>query len=176
MVKLDPARCDVNGSLVYPRPVEKVLVSACLLGEKVRYHGGDARSDHDVLLRWRSEGRLVAVCPERDGGLPTPRPPAELVGTRVLTRHGADITSAFVHGAEEALNAARAHGIRVAVLKDGSPSCGSTIVYDGTFTGSRRPGSGVTTALLQQHGIRVFSDDEFEIADAYVRALERGSR
>jgi uncharacterized protein YbbK (DUF523 family) len=163
--------------------MEKVLVSACLLGAKVRYHGGDARSGHPVLRRWQEEGRLVAVCPERDGGLPTPRPPAEIVGDEggravlktvalVRTREGADVTAAFVHGAEDALAAARAHGIRIAVLKDGSPSCGTTFIYDGTFTGTRLAFRGVTAALLEQHGIRVFSESEIDAADAAVLSIE----
>jgi uncharacterized protein YbbK (DUF523 family) len=162
--------------------MEKVLVSACLLGAKVRYHGGDARCEHPVLRRWLDEGRLVAVCPERDGGLPTPRPPAEIGGedggrgvlktiALVRTREGSDVTAAFVHGAEEALATARAQGIRVAVLKDGSPSCGSTFTYDGTFTGARRPLPGVTAALLEQHGVRVFNERQLDEADAFVRQL-----
>jgi uncharacterized protein YbbK (DUF523 family) len=162
--------------------MEKVLVSACLLGAKVRYHGGDARSGHPVLRRWQEEGRLVAVCPERDGGLPTPRPPAEIAGedggrgvlktiALVRTRDGSDVTAAFVHGAKEALAAARAQDIRVAVLKDGSPSCGTTFTYDGTFSGGRRAAPGVTAALLAQHGIRVFNDSQIDAADAYLRAL-----
>jgi uncharacterized protein YbbK (DUF523 family) len=163
--------------------VQKVLVSACLLGAKVRYHGGDARSEHPVLLRWQEEGRLVAVCPERDGGLPTPRPPAEIVGNAggrgvlktialVRTRDAVDVTMAFVHGAEEALATARAHDIRVAVLKDGSPSCGTTFTYDGTFTGRRSAVPGVTAALLEKHGIRVFSDTQIDAADAVVLSIE----
>jgi uncharacterized protein YbbK (DUF523 family) len=162
--------------------MQKILVSACLLGAKVRYHGGDARSEHPVLRRWQDEGRLVAVCPERDGGLPTPRPPAEIVGqdggrgvlkalALIQTREGRDVTAAFVHGAEEALAAARAHDIRAAVLKDGSPSCGTTFTYDGTFTGARHHVPGVTAALLEQHGIRVFSDTEIDAADAFLRRL-----
>jgi len=166
----------------YPRIVEKVLVSACLLGAKVRYHGGDARSEHPVLRRWKDEGRLVAVCPERDGGLPTPRPPAEIVGPEgghgvlkkiaiVETRDGTDVTANFVRGAEEALAAARDAHIRVAVLKDGSPSCGTTFTYDGTFTGARIAVTGVTAALLEQHGVRIFSDTQLDAADQYLRSL-----
>jgi uncharacterized protein YbbK (DUF523 family) len=163
--------------------MEKVLVSACLIGAKVRYHGGDARSEHPVLRRWQEEGRLVAVCPEQDGGLPTPRPPAEIVGVDsgrgvlktlavVRTRDGHDVTGAFVHGAEEALEAARVQGIRLAVLKDGSPSCGSTFTYDGSFTGRQVANAGVTAALLQEHGICVFSDTQIDAADEYLRNLQ----
>lgn len=158
-------------------------MSACLLGAKVRYHGGDARSEHPVLRRWQAEGRLVAVCPERDGGLSTPRPPAEIIGgdggrgvlkslAIVRTRDANDVTAAFVHGAEEALATARAQRIRVAVLKDGSPSCGTTFTYDGTFTGARLAVPGVTAALLEQHGIRVFSESELEAADAVLSIEE----
>ena len=155
-------------------------MSACLLGAKVRYHGGDARSEDPVLRRWTEEGRIVAVCPERDGGLPTPRPPAEITGSdggrgvlktiaMVQTRDGTNVTANFVHGAEEALAAAREAHIRVAVLKDGSPSCGTTFTYDGTFTGARVAVPGVTAALLEAHGVRVFSDTEVEAADEYLR-------
>jgi len=163
--------------------VEKVLVSACLLGAKVRYHGGDARSEHPVLRRWKAEGRIVAICPERDGGLPTPRPPAEIVGSEggrgvlktialVQTRDGTNVTASFVHGAEQALAAARDAHIRVAVLKDGSPSCGTTFTYDGTFSGARVAVPGVTAALLEAHGISVFSETEVEAADEYLRGQE----
>jgi uncharacterized protein YbbK (DUF523 family) len=165
------------------RPVERILVSACLLGAKVRYHGGDAVSMDPVLRRWEQEGRLVATCPEVEGGLGTPRPPAEIIGAGagggvvaraafVRTAAGADVTNRFLAGANVALEVARHHRVRVAILKDGSPSCGSSFVYDGTFSGRRTAGSGVTAALLQQHGVRVFSDHEIDAAAAYVAELE----
>jgi len=162
--------------------MEKILVSACLLGEKVRYHGGDAACDHPSLRRWFDEGRLVAVCPERDGGLPTPRPPAELVAAGagvvarlavVRTSTGADVTDAFLRGAEIALDAVKRHRIRIAVLKDGSPSCGSSFVYDGTFSGTRAAGLGVTAALLESHGVRVFDERSIDDAHAFLEQLER---
>jgi uncharacterized protein YbbK (DUF523 family) len=163
--------------------MEKILVSACLLGEKVRYHGGDAASAHPTLRRWQKEGRLVAACPEVEGGLGTPRPPAEIVGPDggrgviartavVRTRSGVDVTDHFAAGAAAALDVARRHGVRVAILKDGSPSCGNSFVYDGTFSGARRAGVGVTAALLQMNGIRVFGDDEIDAAEAYLAKLE----
>lgn len=158
--------------------MEKVLVSACLLGQPVRYDGRDARVESGILERWRAEGRIVSICPEVAGGLPTPRPPAEIQGgdgatvlsgkARVATR-SADVTEAFLAGAEAALRLARAHGIRVAVLKDRSPSCASRIVYDGSFAGRAIPGLGVTAARLSAEGIRVFSENEFEAADALLR-------
>ena len=163
--------------------MEKILVSACLLGEKVRYHGGDAASAHPTLRRWEKEGRLVSTCPEVAGGLGTPRPPAEIVGDEagwgvvaraafVRTRAGIDVTDQFVAGAAAALDAARRHGVRIAVLKDGSPSCGSSFVYDGTFSGTRRAGLGVTAALLQMNGIRVFGDHEIDAAEKWLAKIE----
>jgi len=159
-------------------------VSACLLGAKVRYHGGDAACEHPILQRWLEERRLVAVCPERDGGLPTPRPPAEIVGPGagdgvvhriaiVRTSAGIDVTHEFTRGAETALDAAKRDGIRIAVLKDGSPSCGSSFVYDGTFAGTRTAGLGVTAALLESNGVRVFSEKTLEAAAAFLEQLER---
>ena len=164
--------------------MEKILVSACLLGAKVRYHGGDAACAHPILQRWAAEGRIVAVCPERDGGLPTPRPAAEIVGVGggdsvlhriavVRTSTGVDMTDAFVRGAEAALEAVRRHAIRVAVLKEGSPSCGSSFVYDGTFSKTAVPGEGITAALLRSRGIAVFSENQIDAADEYIAELER---
>jgi len=163
--------------------MEKILVSACLLGAKVRYHGGDAASDHPILRRWCDEGRLVVVCPERDGGLPTPRPPAEIVGPGagagviarlavVRTSTTIDVTEAFRRGAEIALDAVTQHRIRIAVLKDGSPSCGRSFVYDGSFSGARVDGLGVTTALLESHGVRVFDERSIDDAHAFLEQLE----
>ena len=162
--------------------MEKVLVSACLLGEKVRYHGGDAACADPILKSWLAEGRIVRVCPEREGDLPTPRPPAEIAGGdaaavlarigSVRTAAGADVTHHFFRGAERALQMAQQYGIRVAVLKDGSPSCGTAVVFDGSFSGKRVPGTGVTTALLKAHGVRVFNETELATAQAFLQELE----
>jgi uncharacterized protein YbbK (DUF523 family) len=158
--------------------MEKVLVSACLLGERVRYHGGDARSAHPILSRWRDEGRLVAFCPEVAGGLGTPRPAAEIRitpdGRRVLTAAGADVTAAFDAGAAGAIAACAADGIRIAVLKDGSPSCGSRSIYDGSFSGRRIGGRGITAAALASRHVAIFTEDEIEAAADCLRALESG--
>jgi uncharacterized protein YbbK (DUF523 family) len=155
--------------------VIKVLVSSCLLGEPVRYHGGAATLESGVLDRWRAEGRVVAACPEVAGGLSVPRAPAEITGgdgdsvlagrAFVGDRSGADVTAAF-------LDLARAAGVGLAVLKDGSPSCGTTYVYDGTFRGQRSAGRGLTAALLAQNGIPVFSERQLAEAAAYVESLE----
>ncbi len=147
--------------------------------------------DAGLFERWRVEGRLVPFCPEVSGGLPVPRPPAEIVSTslgsngtvadgaavldgkaRVLTDAGADVTDAFVHGARLALDAAERASARIAILKEGSPSCGSHRIYDGTFTGASVAGDGVTTALLERAGIRVFSEDDLEAVAALLARLE----
>lgn len=160
----------------------RVLVSSCLLGNPVRYNGSDAPSDKKILNIWKREGRLVHFCPEISVGFPTPRPPAETVGgdgnfvltgsAKVFEDTGADVTEQFILGAKKALAFARAKEVQIAILTDGSPSCGSTYVYDGSFTGKTVPGKGVTAELLEQNGIRVFSEDQIEEALEYLRFLE----
>lgn len=162
--------------------MERILVSSCLLGLPVRYDGTGRHSDDELFGRWRTEGRLVPVCPEVCGGLPVPRPAAEISGglggdvldgrARVLTRAGADVTRQFLDGARHALATATAHGIRVAILKEGSPSCGSGRVYDGAFAGRSVPGDGVTTALLERHGIEVFAEDAMRAVADRLAELE----
>ncbi|TDF79893.1 DUF523 domain-containing protein [Pseudomonas sp. H9] len=157
-----------------PSNLHKVLVSACLLGQTVRYDGRS--SGHpDLLQRWQAEGRVVALCPEVAGGLPTPRPPAEIPGgqgsavldgdAQVITVSGEDVSAQFLAGAQLALGLVRRHGIRIAVLKSGSPSCGNQLTYDGTFSGRKVSGEGVTTALLRREGVQVFSELELEAAE-----------
>src|SRR5689334_20945308 len=144
----------------------KIVVSSCLLGSPVRYDGRDKKSEHPVLQRWMDEGRLVSVCPEMLGGLGTPRPPSEIVaGTgRVVTPAGADVTAAFETGARVSGEIAEASAVRVAILKEGSPSCGSSYVYDGTFTRTRVAGEGITARHLRECGIAVFSEEQLEAA------------
>lgn len=146
---------------------DPILVSACLAGRACRFDGSSNKDD--LVARLVAEGRAVLVCPEEDGGLATPRPPAEIVGgdghdvlagrARVVTRAGRDVTEAYVRGAEKALDAARRAGARTAVLKARSPSCGKGCIYDGSFSQSTSPGDGVTTALLEANGIRVVADE-----------------
>ena len=144
------------------------LVSACLLGIPTAYDGG-ARLRAE-LLALAARGQVVPVCPEAAGGLPTPRPPAEIVGgdgddvlegrARVMTVAGEDVTEAYLRGAECALKAAQRHGITTAILKQGSPSCGSARIYDGTHSGRLKVGHGVTAALLRRRGVIVRSEEE----------------
>lgn len=155
----------------------KILVSACLLGAPVRYNGKDKKTDHPVLQRWIDEGRVVSACPEVLGGLGTPRPPAEVLQIaglrRVMTNAHRDVTAAFEQGAADALEQALRHGARVAILKEGSPSCGPTFVYDGTFSSTPVAGEGVTAALLRARGIAVFSETQIDAAAEFVATLER---
>ncbi len=145
-----------------------VLVSACLAGRSCRFDG--SANPDDGVARLVAEGRAVLVCPEVDGGLGTPRPPAEIVGglgddvlagrARVITAGGIDVTHAYIWGARQALEAARRTGATVAVLKARSPSCGRGAVYDGTFSKTITAGDGVTVALLRREGIHVLTDEE----------------
>lgn len=161
--------------------MQKILVSRCLLGHRVRYDGG-AHGPFDQLQRWLDEGRVVALCPEVAGGLPTPRAPAEIRGGRggavldgelaVLTVEGEDVTAAFVDGAEQALALVREHGIRLALLKARSPSCGNLENYDGSFSGVRVAGEGVTAAMLKRAGVKVFNEAQLDEARAALVQLE----
>ncbi|WP_421865465.1 DUF523 domain-containing protein [Motiliproteus sp.] len=150
-----------------------ILVSRCLLGEPVRYDASPKTLEHPLLNRWRDEQRLVPICPELAGGLPCPRPAAEVAQGRgdrvidgqasVLCRDGSDVTDAFIAGAEIALAQCRRQQIRFALLKARSPSCGSQDGYDGSFSGTlAEQGVGVTAALLSRHGIKVFDESQLE--------------
>ena len=142
---------------------DKLLVSACLIGNPVRYDGRDKKLASALLEQWAVEGRLVAICPELAGGLPVPRAPAEIQPNgRVMDATGTDVTNAFEEGARRALALAQAEKCRFALLTDGSPSCGSSSVYDGSFSGKRIGGMGVTVALLERHGIRVYSPEKID--------------
>lgn len=144
------------------------LVSACLLGLPTRYDGGCCPVPW--LVQWAARGLVVPFCPEVAGGLSIPRPPAEIVGgdglvvldgqARVLTIDGQDVTEAFLTGAWQALEIARRLGLRQAVLKDNSPSCGCHRIYDGTFSGHLVSGQGVTAALLRRNGVTVLAEED----------------
>lgn len=135
-----------------------VLVSACLLGLRCRYNAEPVTNERVLALA--ETHTLIPVCPEQLGGLSTPRPPAERLGERVVSNDGTDVTSAFFRGAEETLLLAQTLDCRTAILKARSPSCGHGRIYDGSFSGTLIPGSGVTAELLAKNGIRVFTEDE----------------
>ncbi len=140
----------------------KILVSACLLGVACKYSGGDNACPALLDAVRRGEHRFIPVCPEVYGGLPTPRPPAERVGSRVLTENGDDVTAQYQRGAKAALQLAELYGCEAAILKANSPSCGKGTIYDGTFSHRKIPGDGLTAELLAAHGICVYNEDNFQ--------------
>lgn len=138
-----------------------ILVSACLLGVSCKYSGGHNYAEAVAGLRDRFH--LIPVCPEQLGGLSTPRLPSEISGRQVIARDGTDVTEQFERGAQETLKLAQLFGCRCAVLKSRSPSCGSGIIYDGTFSGTKVEGNGITAALLKENGIQIFSEEELDL-------------
>lgn len=146
-----------------------IVVSSCLAGMKVRYNG--THSLQDVIQRLVEEKKAVAVCPELMGGFMTPREPAEIQGgtgadvldgrARVVEKSGRDVSAMYIEGAYVALKKIRELGAAMVVLKEYSPSCGSSMIYDGRFANRKIPESGVTAALLEREGIPVVSEDYF---------------
>ena len=165
-----------------------ILLSSCLAGFNVRYDGGNAR--RPLAVKLLAVGAAITVCPEIMAGFDTPREPAEIQGgtgadalagrARVITKSGADVTANYLMAARQVLAIAQKHQVTVAYLKQKSPACGSKVIYDGNFAGYRIAGQGVTTALLQKHGIRVFGDEELTkehvapfLSPAVVKLLDR---
>ncbi len=153
--------------------MEKILISACLLGEPVRFDGQSKAIDNNMIHSWLKEGRLVTVCPEVFGGLTTPRPAAEIMANshhktsspltiKVQTKESVDVSQAFIKGAQQALTLCKQHDIKFALLSARSPSCGNEKIYDGTFSKNLIDGQGVTADLLNKHGIQVFNQDQIE--------------
>jgi uncharacterized protein YbbK (DUF523 family) len=134
------------------------LVSACLAGVKCRFDG-QAKPCAKVIEMVR-RGEAIPVCPEQLGGLPTPRPAAEQRKGRIVTSDGKDMTSAFQHGADEALKIGLIAGCDQAILKSKSPSCGCGRVYDGTFTKKLVVGDGIFTQLMKKNGISVQTEEQ----------------
>ncbi len=147
----------------------KILISACLIGEKVKYDGNDNALSDAIIALWKEEGVLVPLCPEVLGGLDVPRPACEVMkGTnKVICKTGEDVSVAFAKGARKSLRIAQEEGVCMAILKARSPSCGKDIIYDGTFTSTRVHDSGITCKLLQESGIPVFSEEELTLAEAF---------
>lgn len=160
----------------------KILISACLMGFKVRYNGQDKPLINSVLARWQQEQQLIVHCPELAAGLTTPRLPAELVGgsgpaalngdAKIQESDGSDVSQAYLLAAFLALKTAQDSGCRLALMTDGSPTCGSTKIYDGTFQGVTQPGMGVAAALLRQNGIEVYAEGELPALIARIEALD----
>lgn len=155
----------------------KILVSACLLGQPVRYDGkandSKVQAFQQQINQWQQQGRLVSVCPEMLGGLPTPRPAAEIRGDQIITRNGDNVSEAFRLGAAKTLQQAQQHQVIAALLAARSPSCGSDSVYDGSFSGRLIAGRGITAELLEQQGIRCFSPETFRQLTDYLATYDQ---
>ena len=140
--------------------MEKILISACLIGDKTRY---DGKSNYHPLVKQLLEKyELVPFCPEVEGGLKTPRQPSEIVKGQVINSYGKDVTKYFKEGASKALMLCQYLQIKTAILKESSPSCGLNEIHDGTFSGRKIKGSGITAQLLIKNGIRVISENDIE--------------
>ena len=138
--------------------MERILISACLVGDNVKYDGGNNKNP--LIEKLLEKYELVPFCPEVEGGLPTPRHPSEQRGEQVINDIDEDVTDEFNRGADLALNICLYLKITKAILKERSPSCGVHSIYDGTFSHKVIPGMGVTAALLKRKGITVYSEDE----------------
>ncbi len=135
-----------------------VLVSACLLGVNCTYNGtGKTLNCLEELMKKHT---LIPVCPEIFGGLPTPRIPVEIRAGRAVTKDQNDVTEAFQKGAQEVLKLAELYQCRYAILKERSPSCGKSYIYDGTFTGKQIPGDGILVQLLESSGISCIRESD----------------
>lgn len=136
----------------------KIFVSACLLGAACKYNGETNLCPH--VLELVPEHTLFPICPEQLGGLPTPRPPAERQGNRVMTQDGTDVTLAYQKGAAELSRLACLLGAELAILKARSPACGCGAIYDGSFTHTVIAGNGVAADALLELGIPVFTEEK----------------
>jgi len=143
------------------------LISACLCGVNCRYNS--LNSYNEVCEKLLKENKAIAVCPEELGGLSTPRMPCEIQGTaekiidgksKVIDINGEDVSEMFLKGAEEVLKLAEIFKVKKAILKEGSPSCGVKYVYDGTFSGVKIHGRGITAQVLSDASIEIFSEED----------------
>ena len=139
--------------------MENLLISACLLCVECKYSDGSNALPEETIEKLRTRYRLIPVCPETAGGLPTPRDPSERLGERVVSCRGADVTAQFKKGAEAALTLARRYGCTTALMKEHSPSCGSGLIYDGSFSGKLVKGDGCAAELLKAAGVSVVGEN-----------------
>ena len=140
--------------------MENLLVSACLMGFECKYCGGSNYIGDEKMAALKEKYRLIPVCPESAGGLPTPRDPSERIGDKVISSKGADVTANYKKGADVALWLCKKYGCKKALLKAKSPSCGKDMIYDGTFSGTLIAGRGVAAELLAENGIEIISEKE----------------
>ncbi len=142
--------------------MEKLLVSACLLGHNCKYDGGNNGLSTEIVENLREKYELIPVCPETAGGLSTPRMPSERKGELVVNSAGEDVSREYRKGAEYALNLAEENNCRKALFKERSPSCGNGRIYDGSFSHSLISGDGVTSELLKKNGIEIFGESQLD--------------
>lgn len=136
------------------------LVSACLAGVDCRH---DAKNKlNNKIKSLVDSGQAVIACPEELGGLSTPRVPCEMISGKVVSKLGLDCTNEFNLGATKTLEIAKNNGVKKAVLKSKSPSCGYGVIYDGSFSGNLINGNGVTADLLLKNGIEIFNEENFD--------------
>lgn len=140
--------------------MEKILVSLCLLGYNYKYNGGNNYIDKIEEIKKFYD--VFAFCPEESSGLGTPRKPSEIKDDKVIMIDGKDVSSYFKKGAENALKLCERENIKLALLKEKSPSCGSSFIYDGSFSNKIIKGEGITTRLLRKNGIKVYSEEEID--------------
>lgn len=131
----------------------KIMVSACLLGTNCKYSGGN--NYNEKVIEFVKGHEVIPVCPEVAGGLPTPRTPCEIVNGVVTNANGESKDKEFRAGAAKCLDLAKEKEIDQAILQSRSPSCGVNQIYDGTFSGTRIPGSGIFASLLKENGFKV---------------------
>ncbi|MDQ0201220.1 2-thiouracil desulfurase family protein [Neobacillus ginsengisoli] len=146
-----------------------ILVSSCLAGLQVRYNG--THSLNNKISKLVEENKAITICPELLGGFSTPREPAEIVGgngedvldgnAKVVDKSGKDVTELYIKGAYATLEKAKEINATIVVLKEDSPSCGSSKIYNGEFIGKKIVGIGVTSALLKRNGLKVISEEQF---------------
>jgi uncharacterized protein YbbK (DUF523 family) len=145
-----------------------ILVSSCLAGLEVRYNGTHCLNSK--ISKLVEEKKAVTICPELLGGFTTPREPAEIVGgegedvldgkAKVVGESGQDVTDLYIKGAYATLEIAIKVKATTVILKENSPSCGSSMIYNGEFKGKKIAGNGVTTALLKRNRFKVISEEE----------------
>jgi len=142
---------------------QKILISACLLGENVKYDStnNDIRNNK-LIKKLLKEDMLIPICPETLGGLPTPRVPAELINQKAIDKDGYDKTEEFKVGAKKALHVALLYDVKIAIMKSRSPSCGSELIYDGTFSKNLIKGDGLAVKILKENGIQVFTEHDLD--------------
>ena len=138
----------------------KIMVSACLLGDNVKYNGGN--NYNKELICFLKNYDIIKICPEVMGGLSIPRSPCEIVGDRVLNNLGEDKTKEYIKGASRVLEIVKKENIKIAILKEKSPSCGSKTIYDGKFSHSLTNGEGITARLLKENGVLVLNEENYK--------------